>query len=65
MPSYLEVWRPEGPELVSLEGDRVTIGAHVSNDVVLSADRTVSRLHAVLEAFPAGWSLREIGRAHV
>ncbi len=61
MPSYLEVWRPEGPELVSLEGDRVTIGAHVSNDVVLSADRTVSRLHAVLEAFPAGWSLRDMG----
>ena len=54
MASYLEVWRPEGPELVALDTDRVTIGSHDSNDVVLGADRTVSRLHAVLEAFPAG-----------
>jgi hypothetical protein len=59
--SYLEVWKPEGPELVPLDGDRVTIGSHASNDVVLKGDRTVSRLHAVLEAFPAGWSLRDMG----
>ena len=59
--SYLEVWKREGPELVPLDADRITIGSHVSNDVVLSADRTVSRLHAVLEAFPAGWSLRDMG----
>ena len=61
MPSYLEVWKPDGPELVPLDGDRLTIGTHSSNDVVLSADRTVSRLHAVLEEFPAGWSLRDMG----
>ena len=59
--SYLEVWKREGPELVPLDGDRIAIGSHGSNDVVLSADRTVSRLHAVLEAFPAGWSLRDMG----
>ena len=61
MASYLEVWRPDGHELVPLDGDRFTIGSHASNDVVLSADRTVSRLHAVLEAFPAGWSVRDMG----
>jgi pSer/pThr/pTyr-binding forkhead associated (FHA) protein len=61
MASYLEVWKREGPELVPLDGARITIGSHLSNDVVLSADRTVSRLHAVLEAFPAGWSLRDMG----
>ena len=61
MASYLEVWKPDGPELVPLAGDRITIGSHESNEVVLSADRTVSRLHAVLEAFPAGWSLRDMG----
>jgi hypothetical protein len=59
--SYLEVWKPEGPELRPLDGERVTIGSHASNDVVLAADRTVSRLHAVLEEFPAGWSLRDMG----
>ena len=61
MASYLEVWKPDGPALVPLDQDRVTIGTHESNDVVLAADRTVSRLHAVLEAFPAGWSLRDMG----
>ena len=61
MASYLEVWKPEGPELVALGGERITIGSHVSSDVVLAGDRTVSRLHAVLEAFPAGWSLRDMG----
>lgn len=61
MASYLEVWKPDGPELVALDGDRITIGSHSSNEVVLAADRTVSRLHAVLEAFPAGWSLRDMG----
>ena len=61
MASYLEVWKPDGPELVPLAGDRITIGSHESNEVVLSADRTVSRLHAVLEAFPAGGSLRDMG----
>ena len=61
MASYLEVWKPDGPELVPLDGDRITIGSHDSNEVVLAADRTVSRLHAVLEAFPAGWSLRDMG----
>ena len=55
------MWKPEGPELVPLGGHRVTIGSHDSNEIVLSADRTVSRLHAVLEAFPAGWSLRDMG----
>jgi DNA-binding NarL/FixJ family response regulator len=59
--SYAEVWKPEGPELVPLDGDRITIGSHQSNEVVLTGDRTVSRLHAVLEAFPAGWSLRDMG----
>ncbi len=61
MASYLEVWKPDGPELVPLDGNRITIGSHESNEVVLSADRTVSRLHAVLEAFPAGWSVRDMG----
>ena len=61
MASYLEVWKPDGPELIALDKDKVTVGSHDTNDVVLSADKTVSRLHAVLEAFPAGWSLRDMG----
>jgi len=57
---YLEAWNP-GPELVPLGGDRVTIGKDPSNDVVLTTDATVSRLHAVIERFPSGWCLRDLG----
>jgi DNA-binding NarL/FixJ family response regulator len=57
---YLEAWNP-GPELVPLGGDRVTIGKDPSNDIVLASDPTVSRLHAVIERFPSGWCLRDLG----
>ena len=60
MAGYLEAWNP-GPELVPLGGDRVTIGKDPSNDVVLTTDATVSRLHAVIERFPSGWCLRDLG----
>ena len=61
MPSYLEVWKVTGAELVALEGDRLTVGAHPAADVVLSSDRTVSRLHAVFEHFQVGWCIRDLG----
>lgn len=46
---------------VTLDGDRVTIGKSPSNDVAIAGDGTVSRLHAVLERFDAGWSVRDLG----
>jgi hypothetical protein len=61
MPAYLEIWRPSGPELVALTGQRVTIGKADSNTVVFTHDRTVSRLHAILEDYGAGWSVRDLG----
>ncbi|MGY1623947.1 FHA domain-containing protein [Geodermatophilus sp. SYSU D00965] len=61
MPAYLEIWRPSGPELVALTGPRITIGKADSNTVVLTHDRTVSRLHAILEDYGAGWSVRDLG----
>jgi pSer/pThr/pTyr-binding forkhead associated (FHA) protein len=60
MAGYLEAWKP-GPELVPLSGDRVTVGKDTTNDVVVSTDATVSRLHAVLERFSSGWCLRDLG----
>ena len=40
MPAYLEVWRPEGAELIGLESARVTIGRAATNDVDLSSERS-------------------------
>lgn len=58
--TYLEVWRPEGAELVTLDATRVTVGRASSNDVALDADTKASRLHAVLERLPAGWCIRDL-----
>lgn len=60
MTGYLEIWKAAGAELVALEGDRITVGAADSNDVALAGDRTVSRLHAVFERYPAGWCVRDL-----
>ncbi len=57
---YVEVWRPERHDLVVLEADQITVGKAISNDIAIRSDPTVSRLHAVLERFPAGWCIRDL-----
>lgn len=54
MAGYLEVWTPQGVELVALPAGRVTVGRGPDNDVSLEHDPTASALHAVLEMFPSG-----------
>jgi DNA-binding CsgD family transcriptional regulator len=61
MGGYLEVWTPAGRELVALEAGRLTLGADPANDLALTADSTLSRLHAVLERYEAGWCVRDLG----
>jgi DNA-binding CsgD family transcriptional regulator len=61
MGGYLEVWRPAGRELVPLEAGRLTLGADAANDLALADDPTLSRLHAVLERYDAGWCVRDLG----
>jgi DNA-binding CsgD family transcriptional regulator len=60
MGGYLEVWTPAGRELVSLEAGRLTLGTDPANDLALPADPTLSRLHAVLERYEAGWCVRDL-----
>jgi DNA-binding CsgD family transcriptional regulator len=61
MGGYLEVWTAAGRELVALEAGRLTLGADPANDLPLAADSTLSRLHAVLERYEAGWVVRDLG----
>jgi DNA-binding CsgD family transcriptional regulator len=58
--TYLEVWRAGGREPVHLHGDQLTLGADTNNDVTID-DPGTSRLHAVLQRFAAGWSIRDMG----
>jgi FHA domain len=60
MGGYLEVWTPAGRQLVALEGGRLTLGADPANDLPLPADPTLSRLHAALERYGAGWCVRDL-----
>jgi pSer/pThr/pTyr-binding forkhead associated (FHA) protein len=60
MSAFLEVWRPGGADLVQLEADRVTVGRSSGNDVALTEDGQVSRVHAVLERLAGGWSVRDV-----
>jgi len=64
MPAYLEVWRSSGPELVPLEGERVTVGRSADNRLALADDDAASRLHAVLERFESGWCVRDLGSSN-
>jgi DNA-binding CsgD family transcriptional regulator len=60
MGAYLEVWTAAGRELVALEGGRLTLGTDPANDLALAADPTLSRLHAALERYGAGWCVRDL-----
>jgi predicted component of type VI protein secretion system len=64
VPAVLEVWTLSGRRHVELEADRITVGKDAQNDLVVDADPMVSRLHAVLERFPAGWCVTDLGSSN-
>jgi ATP/maltotriose-dependent transcriptional regulator MalT len=57
---YVEVWQPQGRDVVVLDAQRLSVGKARSNDIVLGSDPTVSRMHAVLERFAGGWCVRDM-----
>jgi len=61
MPYHLEVCSSSGPQLITLTGQRVTMGKLPSCVVTLDHDPTVSRMHALLENFGFAWSIRDLG----
>jgi pSer/pThr/pTyr-binding forkhead associated (FHA) protein len=60
MGAYLEVRTLSGPRLVVMEGERLSVGKHESNDLTLPWDASLSRLHAVFERYAAGWCVRDL-----
>jgi DNA-binding CsgD family transcriptional regulator len=48
----------------ALDGERSTVGKAAENDVVLDHDPTASHLHAMLERFPAGWCVTDLGSSN-
>jgi hypothetical protein len=60
----VEIWRLSGRSVVTLEGARVTVGKARENTIALEDDPTLSRLHAVLERFDAGWCVSDLGSSN-
>ncbi|MDP9072148.1 MAG: FHA domain-containing protein [Actinomycetota bacterium] len=59
--AHLEVVGRGVAQLVPLESDRFTVGRADTNQLALTDDPSVSRLHAVLERYPGGWAIRDLG----
>ncbi|MFI9530760.1 FHA domain-containing protein [Micromonospora rosaria] len=57
---YFEVHLKGTVRLVPLTTDAITIGRAPGNEVTIDS-KLVSRLHALVERFPAGWSIRDLG----
>src|SRR3954462_1584885 len=49
---------------LSLETGRAALGRSAENNVALEDDPLVSHLHAVLERFPAGWCVTDLGSSN-
>jgi pSer/pThr/pTyr-binding forkhead associated (FHA) protein len=62
--SQIEVWALSGRSYVDLSEERMTIGKGSENKIALSGDSTVSRLHAVIERFDAGWTVSDLGSSN-
>jgi pSer/pThr/pTyr-binding forkhead associated (FHA) protein len=60
----VEVMSGAGSWRFSLEADRTTVGKALENDVALEDDPTASHLHAILERFPAGWCVSDLGSSN-
>lgn len=57
---HLEMWVEGTRERLPLRGERITIGQSSETDVPLPFDRTVSRVHAVLERVASRWCVRDL-----
>jgi DNA-binding CsgD family transcriptional regulator len=62
--AQLEVWKPDGRELMALDRERVTIGRAVTNDLAVPADPELSRLHAMLEPVGGDWCVRDLASSN-
>jgi predicted component of type VI protein secretion system len=57
---HLELWTGAGRELLTIPGERATIGSSEAADIVV-ADSSVSRVHALLERLAGSWFVQDLG----
>ena len=65
MSAHIEVISGVSSRRLLLEGERRwTVGRDSGNDIAMSDDETASGLHAVVERFPSGWSVTDLGSSN-
>lgn len=64
MVAQVEVWKPDGRELLSLDGEQMTVGRGSTNHIVVASDPELSRVHAVFEPLGEGWCVRDVGSSN-
>jgi pSer/pThr/pTyr-binding forkhead associated (FHA) protein len=57
---HLEMWVGGTRDRIPLRGEKITIGQASTNDVPLAFDRTVSRVHCVVEPVASRWCVRDL-----
>lgn len=60
MHAYIEVHLGQQTKVISLEGQRLTIGKSPDNDFCFE-DAAMSHLHAALEHYGSGWAIKDLG----
>ncbi len=60
MDGYFEVHQDGTVRMVALSASLLTIGRAPTNELAIDSKK-VSRLHAVIERFASGWSIRDLG----
>jgi len=63
MAAAIEVVSAQRSSRVELGSNRMSVGKASENDIALD-DPSVSHLHAVLEHFPAGWCVTDLGSSN-
>jgi predicted component of type VI protein secretion system len=63
MAAAIEIVSAQHSWRVELRSNRTTVGTAAENDIALD-DPAVSHLHAVLEPFPAGWCVTDLGSSN-
>jgi hypothetical protein len=57
---HLEMWVGSTRDRILLRGEKITIGQASTNDIPLAFDRTVSRVHCVVEPIASRWFVRDL-----
>jgi hypothetical protein len=57
---HLEMWVGGNSDRIPLQGEGITIGQAPTNDVPVPFDRTVSRVHCVIERVASRWCVRDL-----